>query len=112
MKKTVITIIGVLALGAVAAGVSNLLSPDAPLVSSQAHAGTLSQTFTIEKMTCASCPITVRKAMQRVDGVKSVSVDFESKTATARFDPDIADISAIAAASTNSGFPAHAKEPG
>lgn len=102
-------IIGVLALGTVAAGVSSLSSSDTSLISSQAHAATLSQTFAIEKMTCASCPITVRKAMQRVDGVKSVSVDFEAKTATASFDPDITDISAIAAASTNAGFPAHAK---
>lgn len=29
--------------------------------------------FTIEKMTCASCPITVKKAMQGVEDVKSAN---------------------------------------
>ncbi len=30
-------------------------------------------TMDIEKMTCALCPLTVRKAMERVDGVKEVN---------------------------------------
>ncbi|WP_417461180.1 heavy-metal-associated domain-containing protein [Kordiimonas sp.] len=62
--------------------------------------------FTIEKMTCAMCPITVRKAMEKVDGVLSVDTDYESKTATVVFDPSKADTDAIAAASTNAGYPA------
>ena len=65
-----------------------------------------SDTFNIEKMTCATCPITVKKAMQRVDGVKSVSVDFDSKTAVAVYDPSVTTADKIAAASTDIGFPA------
>ncbi len=64
------------------------------------------QSFTIEKMTCAACPITVRKAMQRVDGVKSVKVDFDSKIAVVVFDPAITTTDKIAAASTDVGYPA------
>lgn len=63
-------------------------------------------TFAIENMTCALCPVTVRKAMEGVSGVKSVSVDFEQKTATVAFDPAATDTAAIAAASTNAGYPA------
>ena len=72
----------------------------------QAQAGEQTATFTIEKMTCAACPITVRKAMERVDGVKSVKVDFEGKTATVLFDPSIATADQIGAASTEAGYPA------
>jgi len=63
-------------------------------------------TFAIEKMTCAACPITVRAAMQSVDGVVSVSVDFDAKTATAIFDAAKTDAAEIGAASANAGYPA------
>ena len=66
--------------------------------------GTVS--FTVEKMTCATCPIAVRKAMERVEGVKEVTVDFDSKTAIVRYDASMTDASDIGAASTNVGFPA------
>lgn len=66
------------------------------------------QTFAIENMYCAACPITVRKVMEGVAGVKSVKVNFEAKTATAVYDPATATIAAIAAASTNVGYPAKA----
>lgn len=62
--------------------------------------------FNVENMTCAMCPITVRKAMEQVSGVKSVVVDYDTKTATAVFDPAIATPAQIGAASTNAGYPA------
>ena len=65
-----------------------------------------SSTFTIEKMTCAACPITVRKSMEGVEGVQKVTVDFSQKTATAIYDPAVTTIEQIAAASTNAGYPA------
>lgn len=63
-------------------------------------------TFTIEKMTCAMCPITVRKAMEKVAGVLSVETDYDSKTATVAFNPAKVSTDAIAAASLNAGYPA------
>ena len=68
----------------------------------------VSQTFTIENMTCAACPITVRKAMSRVDGVQSVEVNFKAKTVTTTYDAALTDTATIAEASTAIGFPAHA----
>ncbi|WP_288356106.1 heavy metal-associated domain-containing protein [uncultured Cycloclasticus sp.] len=62
--------------------------------------------FSIEKMTCAACPITVKKAMASVDGVNKVSVDFVKKTATVVYYPNLATIEQIAVASTNAGYPA------
>ncbi|WP_286829260.1 MULTISPECIES: heavy-metal-associated domain-containing protein [Kordiimonas] len=70
------------------------------------HATQKTVTFTIEKMTCAMCPITVRKAMEKVAGVLFVETDYDSKTATVVFDPSRVNTDAIAAASTNAGYPA------
>ncbi len=63
--------------------------------------------FAIDKMTCATCPISVRKAMKRVDGVKSVKVDFKTKIATVVYDPAKTTPAQIAAASTKVGYPAN-----
>lgn len=62
--------------------------------------------FAIENMTCALCPFTVEKAMRGVDGVKEVTVNFESKTATVVFEESKTDAGAIAKASLNAGYPA------
>lgn len=69
-----------------------------------------SQTFAVENMTCAACPITVRMAMSRVDGVQRVDVDFDTETATVIYDPALTDITAIAEAAASVGFPAKAIE--
>jgi mercuric ion binding protein len=60
--------------------------------------------FDVEKMTCATCPIAVRKAMQRVDGVKEVEVSLESKSAVVTFDPSVTTAIEIGQASTDVGF--------
>ncbi len=71
----------------------------------QGQANEQTQLFRVEKMTCAACPITVKKAIKRVAGVKSVSVDFEAKTAVVVFDPAITNVDEIAAAPTGVGYP-------
>jgi mercuric ion binding protein len=82
-----------------------------PVVAQSAtvQAATRTTTFTVQNMTCALCPVTVKRAMEGVKGVKSVSVDFDAKTATVVYDPSVATPDAIAAASTNAGYPASVK---
>ncbi len=63
------------------------------------------ETFAVENMTCAACPITVRKAMENVEGVKKVTVDIKSNTAIAEFDNSQTDANERAMAATNVGFP-------
>ncbi len=91
-----------------AIGTSIFLVPQSQVhgQSTAVAAETATETFAIENMTCAVCPITVRKAMQRVEGVRSVEVDFEAKTATAVFDPNTTSAADIATASTTAGYPA------
>lgn len=73
---------------------------------SGAFAAERTGTFAIEKMTCSLCPITVKKAMASVSGVKAVAVDFERKLATVVFEDTEVASGTIAEASTNSGYPA------
>ena len=65
--------------------------------------------FDVENMTCATGPITVRLAMEAVEGVRSVEIDFEAKTTVVVFDPAIASPASIGSASTNAGYPAAAR---
>ena len=78
------------------------------IVAPAAWAGERTVTFTVDNMTCASCPYIVNKSMAAVPGVAKVVVSFENKTATVTFDDAKTSPDAIAAASMNAGYPAHA----
>ncbi len=62
-------------------------------------------TLAVENMTCSTCPIVVKKALERVAGVTSTSVDFDKKTATVTFDPDKVTSAKLTQATTEAGFP-------
>jgi mercuric ion binding protein len=62
-------------------------------------------TLVVENMTCGTCPIVVKKALERVPGVSSTSVDFDKKTAIVTFDPDRATTAKLTQATTEAGFP-------
>jgi mercuric ion binding protein len=66
-------------------------------------------TLDVKNMTCAVCPITVRKALEKVQGVASVKVDLDAKTARVTFDPDKANAAALVKATTEAGYPASVK---
>jgi periplasmic mercuric ion binding protein len=69
-------------------------------------AGTLQTvTLDVQNMTCAVCPITVKKALERVPGVTDAKVDFDKKTASVSFDPDKANLAALTKATTDAGYP-------
>ena len=67
-------------------------------------------TLAVGHMTCATCPFVVRKALQQVNGVRSARVDYQSKTATVVFDPAVASVSDLTAATTRAGYPSKPKE--
>lgn len=62
--------------------------------------------LSIENMTCTMCDITVRKAIEKVEGVNEVKVDYDTKTADVVFDTEVTTIKAIEDASTMAGYPA------
>lgn len=65
-----------------------------------------SVTFDMRNMTCAMCSITIKKALQGVDGVQNVTVDADAKTAAVTFDPKKTTLEALIKATTNAGYPA------
>ena len=62
----------------------------------------------VQNMTCDLCPITVKKALDKVPGVAATKIDLAKKTATVKFDPDRANVAALLKATTNAGFPSTA----
>jgi len=57
----------------------------------------------VQNMTCELCPITVKKALDKVPGV--AKIDLAKKTATVKFDPERANVAALVKATTNAGYP-------
>ena len=106
-RQAVWVVVGLVAVGA-GVGLATRRGEPAraadPAIRATAHLQTVQ--FTVGKMTCATCPITVRTAMSGVKGVHVVTVDFDTKMATVTFDPTVATVAQIAAASQNAGFPA------
>lgn len=106
MKRIAVIVVGVLALGTAGALMLRGAQSPAPQPTPPQTAAVRHATFAISNMTCATCPITVRKAMAGVSGVSTVSVDFDTKRAVVDFDSSETTVAAIAAASTNAGYPA------
>jgi mercuric ion binding protein len=69
-------------------------------------AGTLQTvTLDVQNMTCAICPITVKKALERAPGVTVAKVDFDKKIATVSFDPDKTNAAALTKMTADAGYP-------
>lgn len=62
-------------------------------------------TLAVQNMTCAACPITVKKSLTAVPGVTNVQVSYEAKTAVVTFDDAKADVKALTKATTEAGYP-------
>jgi mercuric ion binding protein len=60
----------------------------------------------VDNMTCASCPIVVKRILARVPGVRSVEVSYERKTATVAYDDRRVSVAELLEATTTAGYPA------
>ncbi|MDT0595539.1 MULTISPECIES: mercury resistance system periplasmic binding protein MerP [Alteromonadaceae] len=77
--------------------------------STEAFAKDITVTLEVPSMDCATCPITVEKALERVKGVKEVDVTFENKLAVVIFDDEVTSPDALTKATENAGFPSRIK---
>jgi mercuric ion binding protein len=68
-------------------------------------AATRTATLDVPGMTCSTCPITIKKALNRVSGVSQVDVSFEKKQAVVTYDDAKTNVEALVKATTDSGFP-------
>jgi|SRR5215471_10039966 len=75
-----------------------------------ALAGDQTVTLRVPGMTCSACPITVKKALQKVQGVEKVTATFEPKEAVVTFDDSKTTIDQLRAATAEAGYPSMVKE--
>ena len=62
-------------------------------------------TLSVPSMDCPVCPITVKKALTKVNGVTQAKVDFDKRQATVTFDDAKTDVQALTLATKNVGYP-------
>ncbi len=67
-------------------------------------------TLGVPGMTCGACPITVKKALTRVDGVILAKVDYDKKQAVVTFDDAKANVDQLTHATADAGYPSSIKE--
>ena len=65
-------------------------------------------TLSVPTMNCITCPITVQKALKKVDGVISAEVSYKTMQAIVVFDDRATNTEALIAATTNAGYPSTA----
>ena len=66
-------------------------------------------TLEVQGMTCAACPITVKKSLKKVPGVSDVKVDYKSGIAEVNYDPNKTSPDELAKAITKAGHPTTVK---
>lgn len=69
-----------------------------------AVAATRTVTLSVPGMYCAVCPITVRKALEKVPGVSKASASLEKKEAVVTFDDEKTSIKALEDATFEAGY--------
>lgn len=80
------------------------------VTSGSALAASRTITLNVQNMTCAVCPITVKKALEHVSGVQQVKVDYANKTATVQFDDTAATADKLTEATKAAGYPSSIKK--
>src|SRR5215472_3793471 len=69
-------------------------------------------TLNVSGMTCEACPITVKKALQKVSGVSKIDVLYEKKQVVVTFDDSKTNTDALVKATTNAGYPSQPEKTG
>jgi mercuric ion binding protein len=68
-------------------------------------------TLDVDNMTCAVCPITVKKALSEVPGVTSAKADLATHSAQVTYDAEKVKVETLVDAVTFAGYPARVKQP-
>ncbi len=72
-------------------------------------AATQTVTLSVPGMTCAACPITVKKAISKLDGVQKVEVSYEKQVAVVSFDDGRTSVQKLTKATEDAGYPSSVK---
>ncbi|TAJ22562.1 MAG: mercury resistance system periplasmic binding protein MerP [Rugosibacter sp.] len=72
-------------------------------------AATQTVTLAVPGMTCAACPITVKKALSKVEGVSKTDVNFGKREAVVTFDDAKTSVQKLTKATEDAGYPSSVK---
>ena len=75
-------------------------------LTSPVWAATQSVTLSVPGMNCATCPITVKKALSKVSGVGKIEVNLDRREAKVTFDDVKTSAEALTRATKDAGYPA------
>ena len=75
-----------------------------------AYADNKTVTLSVPGMDCEACPITVSKALKKVDGVEKVAASLERKEAVVTFNDAKTTVEVLQKATTNAGYPSVVKQ--
>jgi periplasmic mercuric ion binding protein len=75
------------------------------LLSLPAWAVTQAVTLSVPGMNCATCPITVKKALNQVSGVNKIEINLNKREAKVTFDDTKTTTEALMGATKNAGYP-------
>lgn len=78
-------------------------------LSAPAAAAQKTVVLSVPSMNCAACPITVRKALEKVPGVQTVKATLEPPEAVVTFDDAKASVEQLTEATRNAGYPSSVK---
>lgn len=68
-------------------------------------AATQTVTLSVPGMNCATCPITVKKALTQVSGVSKTEVSLDKREAKVTFDDAMTNVEALMRATREAGYP-------
>ncbi|WP_373716913.1 mercury resistance system periplasmic binding protein MerP [Roseateles sp.] len=78
-------------------------------VAAPVWAATQTVTLAVPGMTCAACPITVKKAISKVEGVSKTDVSFDKREAVVTFDDTKTNVQKLTKATEDAGYPSSVK---
>jgi mercuric ion binding protein len=67
-------------------------------------------TLAVPSMNCATCPITIKKALSKVEGVSKVDVTFEPREAVVTFDDAKTSVQNLTKATEDAGYPSQLRQ--
>jgi mercuric ion binding protein len=80
------------------------------VLATPAAAANRTVTLSVPGMTCALCPITVKTALTRVEGVTKADVNFDKRQAVVTYDDAKTNVGALTRATTDAGYPSTAAQ--
>ena len=82
-----------------------ILSSFLTLASMAVFAQTQTVSLSVPSMHCVTCPYTVKRALQNVEGVSQAEATLETRIAKVTFDDKKTNTAALIKATTNAGYP-------